>query len=79
MDRLPAHFIRLHQAFIVTKNFVTSFNPKTEALNMLDEALPISRSFKKRALEDLLRSSSPFIMRFLGIRCLDYLFLPRFF
>ena len=47
MDRLPAHFIRLHQSFIVTKNFVTSFNPETEALNMLDEVLPISRSFKK--------------------------------
>ena len=56
MDRLPAHFIRLHQSFIVPKNFVKSFNPKTEALNMLDEALPFSRSFKKRALEDLLRS-----------------------
>jgi len=55
MDRLPAHFIRLHQSFIVTKNFVKSFNPKTEVLNMLDEALPIRRSFKKRALERLLR------------------------
>ena len=47
MDRLPAHFIRLHQSFIVTENFVMSFNPETEALNMLDEVLPISRSFKK--------------------------------
>ena len=55
MDHLPAHFIRLHQSFIVTENFVTSFNPETEALNMLDEALPIRRSFKKRALERLLR------------------------
>ena len=60
MDRLLAHFIRHHQSFIVTKNFVTPFNPKTEVLNMLDEALPISRSFKKRVLEGLLLFSRIF-------------------
>lgn len=46
---LPEYFIRIHRSFIVNQNFVTTFKSSELIANGI--SLPISRSYKKQALE----------------------------
>lgn len=50
---LPPYFIRLHRSFLVNKNFVASFNKEHVTTNKIDAELPISRTYKKEAIEKL--------------------------
>jgi two-component system response regulator LytT len=52
-ELLPSHFIRLHRSFIVNRNFVSAFNKEKVEIAKLKKALPISRTYKKDALEKL--------------------------
>lgn len=52
MDKLPTSFIRIHRSFIVNKNQIQSFSKEKVVVG--DAELPISRSYKKSALEILL-------------------------
>lgn len=48
---LPDYFIRIHRSFIVNRNFIRSFTTTSVQLN--ESELPVSRTFKKEAMERL--------------------------
>ena len=48
---LPESFIRIHRSYIVNKNKVSSFNREEVLLGEIE--LPVSRSYRKHALEKL--------------------------
>ncbi|MFY0653418.1 MAG: LytTR family transcriptional regulator [Cyclobacteriaceae bacterium] len=50
-DELPAQFIRVHRSFIVNQQFIDSFNK--EKIVVSGTEIPISRTYKKDALEQL--------------------------
>ncbi|XOV93199.1 MAG: LytR/AlgR family response regulator transcription factor [Bacteroidota bacterium] len=50
-ESLPSNFIRIHRSFIVNKRWITAFN--SEHVVMIDEKIPVSRTYKKKALEEL--------------------------
>lgn len=55
-NKLPAKFIRIHRSFLVNSQRVTSFT-STE-VSILNTTLPISRTYKKQAIE-ILESLQP--------------------
>lgn len=50
-NKLPAKFIRIHRSFLINSEKVNSFT--TSEISILNTTLPISRTFKKKALEIL--------------------------
>jgi len=51
LDRLPAEFIRIHRSYIVNTLMVKSFTK--EKVHVKSEELPISRTYKREAIEKL--------------------------
>jgi DNA-binding LytR/AlgR family response regulator len=49
--KLPEKFIRIHRSFLVNSDKVNSFT--TTEVNILETNLPISRTYKKKAIEIL--------------------------
>jgi hypothetical protein len=52
-EKLPDNFVRIHRSFLVNAEKVNAFT--TTQINILETSLPISRTYKKRALETLER------------------------
>ncbi len=50
-NKLPNSFLRIHRSFLVNSEKVTSFT--TTEVSMLNIILPISRTYKKQAIETL--------------------------
>ena len=48
-ERLPEYFIRIHRSFVINTLHLQSFN-HTE-IQIQDKVLPVSRSYKKEALQ----------------------------
>jgi hypothetical protein len=51
-ERLPAQFIRVHRSFVINKEKVESYT-KTEVLMQGGTAIPIGRTYKQSAIEEL--------------------------
>lgn len=48
-EKLPDYFVRIHRSFVVNTEKVTAFT--TTEVKILDTNLPISRTYKKQAIE----------------------------
>lgn len=48
-EKLPAHFIQIHQAFIVNSKYVSTIELNNQLLKLMDQriVIPIGRSYKK--------------------------------
>ncbi len=53
---LPPYFIRIHRSFLINAECINSFNK--EEVNFANVSLPISRTYKSRALEKLNKNAS---------------------
>ncbi len=57
VEKLPDHFIRIHRSFLVNKNMIDTYSK--EEVIVKGQELPISRSYKQNALEELKRVIVP--------------------
>lgn len=50
-EKLPDRFLRIHRSFVINLDYVTSFT--TTSVQIKDQTLPITRTYKKEAVTEL--------------------------